>query len=100
MAKDMDKRIVIAKQAALELKDGNYVKVNAEQNSVVLSAPREVLAKFREDIAQFDIPAAQILIELQLIELTDTSLDQLGLNFNYNNSGRSYFLDLSYKFGK
>ncbi len=65
----------------------DYVKVNAEQNSVVLSAPREVLAKFREDIAQFDIPAAQILIELQLIELTDTSLDQLGLNFNYNNSG-------------
>ncbi len=64
----------------------DYVKVNAEQNSVVLSAPTEVLAKFREDIAQFDIPAAQILIELQLIELTDTSLDQLGLNFNYNNS--------------
>ena len=64
----------------------DYVKVNAEQNAVVLSAPTEVLAKFREDIAQFDIPAAQILIELQLIELTDTSLDQLGLNFNYNNS--------------
>ncbi len=65
----------------------DYVKVNAEQNAVVLSAPTEVLAKFREDIAQFDIPAAQILIELQLIELTDTTLDQLGLNLTYNNSG-------------
>lgn len=71
----------------------DYVKVNAEQNAVVLSAPTEVLAKFREDIAQFDIPAAQILIELQLVELTDTTLDQLGLNFNYNNSGHGVGFD-------
>ena len=71
----------------------DYVKVNAEQNAVVLSAPTEVLAKFREDIAQFDIPAAQILIELQLIELTDTTLDQFGLNFNYNNSGTGFGFD-------
>lgn len=80
----------------------DYVKVNAEQNAVVLSAPAEVLSKFREDIAQFDIPAAQILIELQLVELTDTTADQLGLNFNYNNSGHGGGFDnatgtLSYK---
>ena len=71
----------------------DYVKVNAEQNAVVLSAPTEVLAKFREDIAQFDIPAAQILIELQLIELTDATTDQLGLSFNHNNSGRGVGFD-------
>jgi type II secretory pathway component GspD/PulD (secretin) len=42
----------------------DYVKVNAEQNAVVLSAPRDVLRKFRQDIAQFDIPASQILVDL------------------------------------
>ena len=54
----------------------DYVKVNAEQNAVVLSAPTEVLTKFKEDISQFDIPASQIVVELLLVELTKTALDQ------------------------
>lgn len=71
----------------------DYVKINAEQNAVVLSAPREVLAKFRNDIAQFDIPASQILVDLLLVELTDTSLDQFGLTLNYGNDGRGFSSD-------
>lgn len=70
----------------------DYVKVNSEQNAVVLSAPREVLTKFRQDIAQFDIPASQILLDLLLIELTNTSQDDLGLQLSYANSGRSISL--------
>jgi type IV pilus assembly protein PilQ len=66
----------------------DYVKVNAEQNAVVLSAPSEVLDKFRDDIAQFDIPASQITVELLLVELTNTSLDQLGLQVGYLNAGQ------------
>lgn len=66
----------------------DYVKVNPEQNAVVLSAPIEVLHKFRDDIVQFDIPASQILVDLLLIELTDTTLDQLGLTFNWQNAQR------------
>lgn len=66
----------------------DYVKVSAEQNAVVLSAPREVLVKFRDDIAEFDIPASQILIDLLLVEITDTDLDQFGLTFSYGTRGR------------
>jgi type II secretory pathway component GspD/PulD (secretin) len=65
----------------------DYVKVNSEQNAVVLSAPQEVLKKFREDIARFDIPASQILVDLLVVELTDTTSDQLGLNFSFGNAG-------------
>jgi type II secretory pathway component GspD/PulD (secretin) len=65
----------------------DYVKVNSEQNAVVLSAPTEVLRKFREDIARFDIPASQILVDLLVVELTDTTSDQLGLNLLLNNAG-------------
>jgi type IV pilus assembly protein PilQ len=61
----------------------DYVKVNAEQNAVVLSAPRDVLNKFRQDIAQFDIPASQILVDLLLVELTDSTTDQLGITLSY-----------------
>ncbi len=70
----------------------DYVKVNSEQNAVVLSAPREVLSKFRRDIAQFDIPASQILIDLLLVELTDTTTDQRGLTLNFGTTGRSLLL--------
>ena len=71
----------------------DFVKVNAEQNAVVLSAPTEVLTKFREDISQFDIPAAQILVEVQLVELTDISADQLGLNMSYVNGKQGPGID-------
>lgn len=71
----------------------DYVKVNAEQNAVVLSAPRDVLIKFGEDIAQFDIPASQILVELLLVELTDTSLDVFNLPVNYLNAGQGPSVD-------
>ena len=70
----------------------DYVKVNSEQNAVVLSAPREVLDKFRQDIAQFDIPASQIMLDLLLVELTDTTTDQLGLSLSYNNNGNGFNL--------
>ncbi|MBW3625122.1 MAG: hypothetical protein KY468_17125, partial [Armatimonadetes bacterium] len=56
----------------------DHVKINPEQNAVVLSAPREVLRKFREDISQFDVPAAQIMLETLMVEFTDTN------NFNLN----------------
>ncbi len=63
----------------------DYVKVNSEQNAVVLSAPTQVLSKFREDIGQFDIPASQIVVDLLLVELTNTTVDQLGLSLTYHN---------------
>lgn len=46
----------------------DHVKVNAEQNAVILSAPTDVLKKFQEDIKQFDIPAAQILLEVLVVD--------------------------------
>jgi len=78
----------------------DYVKVNSEQNAVVLSAPRDVLDKFRDDIARFDTPASQILVDLLVVELTDTTLDQLGFTFGNGNAGRGLFYDgggLSYR---
>ncbi|BDI30395.1 hypothetical protein CCAX7_24460 [Capsulimonas corticalis] len=71
----------------------DYVKVNSEQNSVILSAPTEVLQKFRGDIAQFDIPASQIVVDLLLVEVTKTSADQLGLTTNWQNASRGIAID-------
>jgi type II secretory pathway component GspD/PulD (secretin) len=66
----------------------DYVKVNTEQNAVILSAPRDVLTKFREDIGQFDIPAAQIMLEVLVVEFSENSSDELDLNFSWRDNAR------------
>lgn len=65
----------------------DHVKTNSDQNSVILSAPPPVLEKFRDDIAQFDIPAAQIMIEVLMVEFTDSTMDQFDLRLNWDNEG-------------
>lgn len=66
----------------------DHVKTNLEQNAVILSAPAEVLRKFREDISQFDIPASQIMVEVLMVELTATGSKEFGLQADWTNAGR------------
>ena len=66
----------------------DHVKVNYEQNAVVLSAPTDVLDKFAEDIRQFDIPAAQIMLEILVVEFTDWDAAQRDLAVGWQNAGR------------
>ncbi len=73
----------------------DHVKTNAEQNAVILSAPTEVLRKFRQDIAQFDIPAAQIMIDVLMVEFTESGSREFSLKFNWANDGREVTADTS-----
>jgi type II secretory pathway component GspD/PulD (secretin) len=73
----------------------DHVKVNLEQNSVILSAPSEVLQKFREDVQQFDIPAAQILVDVLMVEFTDTDDRELGLSLGWSNARRGILVNPS-----
>jgi type II secretory pathway component GspD/PulD (secretin) len=57
----------------------SYVKVNPEQNAVVVTAPSEMLAKIGADLQKMDIPPPQILIEAIAVELTDTKDVDIGL---------------------
>ena len=66
----------------------DHVKVNYEQNAVVLSAPADVLDKFAEDIREFDIPAAQIMLEILVVEFTDWDAAQRDLAVSWENAGR------------
>ena len=62
------------------------VKMNTDQNAVVLSGPRAVLDKFRQDIEQFDIPAAQIMLDVLVVEYTDVSTDTFKASIGYQNA--------------
>ncbi|MDW8290383.1 MAG: hypothetical protein RMM06_06635 [Armatimonadota bacterium] len=71
----------------------DHVKTNAEQNAVILSAPPEVLKKFREDIKQFDIPAAQIMIDVLMVEFTDSAAREFRAQWGWSNDRRSINVD-------
>ncbi|HEX8464240.1 MAG TPA: hypothetical protein VF627_06430 [Abditibacterium sp.] len=57
----------------------SYVKVNAEQNAVVVTAPSQMLAKIGADLRRVDVPSPQILIEAIAVELSDTNDLDIGI---------------------
>ena len=63
-----------------------YVKVNPEQNAVVVSAPSQMLAKIGQDLNKVDLPSPQILIEAIVVEFTDNVDRDLGLLLNNTRS--------------
>ncbi|MFQ5811042.1 MAG: type II secretion system protein GspD, partial [Armatimonadota bacterium] len=67
----------------------DHVKTNVAQNAVVLSAPSQVLEKFRDDIAQFDVPAAQIMIDVLVVEFTNIDRDEFDFAIDWSNAGKS-----------
>jgi type II secretory pathway component GspD/PulD (secretin) len=71
----------------------DHVKTNQEQNSVILSAPPDVLKKFRQDILQFDIPASQIMIEVLMVEFSESGAKEFSLKANWANGGKGGTLD-------
>jgi len=71
----------------------DHVKTNQEQNSVILSAPPDVLKKFRQDILQFDIPASQIMIEVLMVEFSESGAKEFSLNANWANGGKGGTFD-------
>ena len=65
-----------------------YVKVNAEQNAVVVTAPSQMLAKIGRDLQKVDIVTPQILIEAVAVELSDTTDLDIGLRLGNPNGGQ------------
>ena len=57
----------------------SYVKVNGEQNAIVVTAPSQILAKVGADLRRVDVPAPQISIEAVAVELSDSNDLDIGL---------------------
>jgi len=70
-----------------------HIKVNTDQNAVVLSGPQPVLDKFRQDVAQFDVPAAQIMLDVNVIEFTDVDTDTFAAMLGYSNANLGIITD-------
>ena len=70
-----------------------HVKVNTDQNSVVLSGPRPVLEKFRQDVEEFDVPAQQIMLDVLVVEFTDVDTDTFMAQLGFSNASFGTWTD-------
>ena len=57
----------------------SYVKVNGEQNAIVVTAPSQILAKIGSDLRRVDVTAPQIAVEAIAVELSDSADLDIGL---------------------
>lgn len=65
----------------------SYVKVNSEQNAVVVTAPSQMLAKIGQDLKRMDVAPPQIAVEAIAVELTDSTDKDLGISFGNAKQG-------------
>jgi type II secretory pathway component GspD/PulD (secretin) len=70
-----------------------HVKVNTDQNAVVLSGPKPVLEKFRQDVEQFDVPATQIMLDVNVVEFTGVDTDAFAALLGKSNADLSVVSD-------
>jgi type II secretory pathway component GspD/PulD (secretin) len=63
-----------------------HVRVNTDQNAVVLSGPRSVVEKFRQDIEQFDVRAEQVMLDVLVVEFTDVDADTFMASLGLSNA--------------
>ncbi len=52
------------------------VAVNSNRNALVLSGPKSILDKVRQDVEMFDKPTQQIMLDVNVVEFTDMDTDK------------------------
>jgi len=62
------------------------VMVSTDQNALVFSGPQAVLEKFSQDVEQFDIPAAQIMLDVRVVEFSNIDTDSFASLLGYSNA--------------
>jgi type IV pilus assembly protein PilQ len=61
-----------------------YVKANATDNVVCITAPQSFVERIRSDLAKIDEPAVQILIDAVVSEISTEALRQIGLDWSFH----------------
>ncbi len=54
----------------------SQVAVNSNRNALVLSGPKSILDKVRQDVEMFDQPTKQVMLDVNVVEFTDMDTDK------------------------
>ncbi|OLF57794.1 type II secretion system protein GspD [Aeromonas veronii] len=83
-----------ASSSAPEYRDGEFIiSADTLTNSLVITAPLEVMPELERVIAQLDIRRAQVLVEAMIVELSDSDSLNLGVQWAHGESSGIQFTD-------
>lgn len=57
------------------------VGVDRRLNAIVLTGTPDLIARYKAKIAQLDVPLPSVMLETQVVELTDTAAKDVGIDF-------------------
>lgn len=60
-----------------------FLKINAATNTLVISAPPEIIERFKDELAAIDHPPQQIMIEAVVVEMGEDAIRTLGLDWDW-----------------
>ncbi len=61
----------------------DFLKVDANSNTLIISAPPEIINRFREELDAVDKPPQQVMIEALVVEMGDEARRSLGLEWDW-----------------
>jgi general secretion pathway protein D len=64
----------------------DHVAIDRRLNAIILSGTPEQIAHYKRIIAYVDIPEPSILLETEVVELTESAANDLGIDYSPNNS--------------
>ncbi|MCF7908888.1 MAG: TonB C-terminal domain-containing protein [Candidatus Omnitrophica bacterium] len=64
-----------------------YIKANLQNNSVTITAPLNIIARFRQDINKIDQPRQQVMMEALVIEISESDKKELGVKWGSMQEG-------------
>lgn len=62
---------------------GPFLRVNDENNTLVVTASPEILAGIKEDLLEIDVPPRQLMIEALVTEMSNDARKSLGFDVNW-----------------
>ncbi len=76
------------------------IKVSKELNSFIVHGKKEEVKTFKDIVRQFDVHPLQVVIEAKIVELTDKSGKDIGINWQYlgdKSKGENYNIEVGNK---
>ena len=61
----------------------NFLKINNETNTLTISAPPDIIARFEEELSAIDHPPQQIMLEAVVVEMGEEARRSLGLDWDW-----------------
>lgn len=77
----------LAAQQGLAQRISDNVAIDRRLNAIILTGTPAVIAALRATVDKLDIPVPSVLLDTQIVELTDTAARNVGLDFSPDGSG-------------